>query len=173
MLSENTYAAYVRLYADTILRIAVNYCKELSDAEDIVQEAFLKLYQTDTDFTDAEHVKRWLIRVTINACKNHLSCAWRRNIQPMGFTELSLALDHAAGAGFAPQPQSSEASALFHAVASLPEAYRSVVHLYYYESYSIREIAHILQKKETTIQTQLMRARKMLKRQLKGAWHDE
>ena len=105
MLSENTYAEYVRLYADTILRIAVNYCKELSDAEDIVQEAFLKLYQTDTDFTDAEHVKRWLIRVTINACKNHLSCAWRRNIQPMGFTELSLALDHAAGAGFAPQPQ--------------------------------------------------------------------
>ena len=91
MLSENTYAEYVRLYADTILRIAVNYCKELSDAEDIVQEAFLKLYQTDTDFTDAEHVKRWLIRVTINACKNHLSCAWRRNIQPMGFTELSLA----------------------------------------------------------------------------------
>ncbi len=173
MLSENTYAEYVRLYADSMLRIAVNYCKGLSDAEDIVQEAVLKLYETDTDFTDAEHVKRWLIRVTINACKNHLSCAWRRNIQPMGFAELSLTLDHASEKNFASFSEDEEASALFHAVSSLPETYRSVVHLYYYESYSVREIAQILQKKETTIQTRLMRARKMLKRQLKGAWQDE
>lgn len=66
-----------------------------------------------------------------------------------------------------------EESALFEAVASLPEKYRSVVHLYYYEDYSVKEIAQIIQKKETTIQTRLMRARKMLKQQLKGAWQDE
>lgn len=66
-----------------------------------------------------------------------------------------------------------EGSALFEAVASLPEKYRSVVHLYYYEDYSVKEIAQILQKKETTIQTRLMRARKKLEQQLKGAWQDE
>lgn len=173
VLSENTYAEYVRLYADSMLRIAVNYCCCRSDAEDIVQEAFLKLYESDTAFADAEHVKRWLIRVTVNTCKNYVTSAWRRNIQPMGFEELNLTLDQ-AGYGNSPQlPDCGDASALFCAVVSLPEKYRSVVHLYYYESYSIKEIAQILQKKETTIQTRLMRARKMLKHKLKGAWQDE
>lgn len=172
MLSEQLYTEYVRQYTDSMLRIAVNYCRQLSDAEDIVQEAFLKLYETDTPFTDTGHVRRWLIRVTINICKNHLSSAWRRRMQPMGFQELELAADHAAAtdtwmSGY------GEASALFEAVAALPEKYRSTVHLYYFEAYSVKDIAQILQKKETAIQTRLMRARKMLKQQLKGAWHDE
>ena len=64
MVSEEEYVSYVRQFSDTVLRIAVNYCKELPDAEDMVQEVFLKLYETGMDFTDDEHVKRWLIRVT-------------------------------------------------------------------------------------------------------------
>lgn len=172
-LSEELYADYVRLYTDSMLRIAVNYCKDLSDAEDIVQEAFLKLYETKTAFTDAEHVKRWLIHVTVNACKNHLASAWLRKMRPMGFQELQLTMDQTAKTEPPWYAQFSEASALFQAVSALPEKYRSVVHLYYYESYSVKEIAQILQKKETAIQTQLMRARKMLKQQLKGAWKDE
>ncbi len=93
-------------------------------------------------------------------------------MQPMGFQELELAADHAAEtdtwtSGY------GEASALFEAVAALPEKYRSTVHLYYFEAYSVKDIAQILQKKESAIQTRLMRARKMLKQQLKGAWHDE
>lgn len=173
MLSDQLYTEYVRQYTDSMLRIAVNYCRQLSDAEDIVQEAFLKLYENDTVFTDSEHVKRWLIRVTINACKNHLSSAWKRRMQPMGFQELELAADQATETDPSWMSGYGEASALFEAVAALPEKYRSTVHLYYYESYSVRDIAQILQKKETTIQTRLMRARKMLKQQLKGAWHDE
>ena len=173
MLSEQLYTEYVRQYTDSMLRIAVNYCRQLSDAEDIVQDAFLKLYETDTPFKDSEHVKSWLIRVTINTCKNHLSSAWRRKIQPMGFQELELAADHVSGTDSSWMSGFGEASALFEAVAALPEKYRSTVHLYYYESYSVRDIAQILQKKESAIQTRLMRARKMLKQQLKGAWHDE
>ena len=173
MLSEQLYTEYVRQYTDSMLRIAVNYCRQLSDAEYIVQDAFLKLYETDTPFKDSEHVKRWLIRVTINTCKNHLSSAWRRKIQPMGFQELELAADHASGSDSSWMSGFGEASALFEAVAALPEKYRSTVHLYYFESYSVRDIAQILQKKESAIQTRLMRARKMLKQQLKGAWHDE
>lgn len=173
MLSEGEYADYVRLYADSMLRIAVNYCKTIPDAEDIVQEAFIKLFETETVFQNEEHARRWLIRVTINACKNHLSSAWRRRMQPMGFQELELALGQAESDTSGWMSGDEEARQLYQTVSSLPEKYRSVVHLYYYESYSVKEIAQILQKKETTIQTRLMRARKMLKQQLKGAWQDE
>lgn len=137
-----------------------------------MQEVFLKLFETETEFKNHEHVKRWLIRVTINTCKNHLSSAWRRKMQPMGFQELDLALCRAED-GSTGAAVDDEARPLYQAVASLAEKYRSVVHLYYYEAYSVKEIAQILQKKETTIQTGLMRARKLLKRQLKGAWQDE
>lgn len=169
MVSEEEYVRYVKLYTDMVLRIAVNYCKEFSDAEDITQDVFLKLYETGTDFSDDEHVKRWLIRVTVNDCKNYLASAWKRRMQPMEFQTIESVLE-TAGEGL---QDDTEASALFEAVASLPEKYRSVVHLYYYEDYQVKDIARILQKKETTIQTRLMRARRMLKKQLKGAWQDE
>lgn len=173
MVAEEEYVSYVRQFSDTVLRIAVNYCKELPDAEDMVQEVFLKLYETGTDFVDEEHVKRWLIRVTINTCKNHLASSWRRRTQLMEFQTMESVLEQSEGLYAADVSGVDEESALFEAVASLPEKYRSVVHLYYYEDYSVKEIAQILQKKETTIQTRLMRARKMLKQQLKGAWQDE
>ncbi|MCI8563644.1 MAG: sigma-70 family RNA polymerase sigma factor [Lachnospiraceae bacterium] len=173
MVSEEEYVSYVRQFSDTVLRIAVNYCKELPDAEDMVQEVFLKLYETGMDFTDDEHVKRWLIRVTVNLCKNHLASAWHRRTQLVEFQKIESALEQPVDLYAADVSGTDEGSALFEAVASLPEKYRSVVHLYYYEDYSVKEIAQILQKKETTIQTRLMRARKKLEQQLKGAWQDE
>lgn len=173
MVSEEEYVRYAGLYMDMVLRIAINYCKEFSDAEDITQDVFLKLYETGTDFADDEHVKRWLIRVAVNDCKNYLASAWRRRMQPMEFQKIELALEAAGADAQGTREGDTEADALFEAVTSLPEKYRSVVHLYYYEDYPVKEIARILQKKETTIQTRLMRARKMLKKQLKGAWQDE
>lgn len=173
MVSEEEYVRYASLYMDMVLRIAVNYCKEFSDAEDITQDVFLKLYETRTDFADDEHVKRWLIRVTVNDCKNYLASAWRRRMQPMEFQKIESVLETAGGNSEGVSEEDAETEALFEAVATLPEKYRSVVHLYYYEDYPVKEIARILQKKETTIQTRLMRARKMLKKQLKGAWQDE
>lgn len=170
MLSEAAYEEYVKLYGDTVLRIAVNYCREITDAEDIVQEVFLKLYETKSDFTDEEHVKRWLIRVAINSCKNHVGSAWRRRVQMTAPWDMEQVIDKEA---MAVSEIDMDGSQLYTAVTSLPEKYRSVVHLYYFEDYSVREIAQILQKKETTIQTRLMRARKMLKAQLKGAWQNE
>lgn len=169
MVSKEEYVRRVELYTDMVLRIAVNYCKEFSDAEDITQEVFLKLYQADIDFFDDEHVKRWLIRVTVNHCKNYLASAWRRRMQPMDFQKIGSVLQTAEHWS----EEDEEAVALFEAVTSLPEKYRIVVHMYYYEDYLVKDIAQILQKKETTIQTRLMRARKMLKKQLKGAWQDE
>ena len=173
VVSEEEYVRYAGLYMDMVLRIAINYCKEFSDAEDITQDVFLKLYETGTDFADDEHVKRWLIRVAVNDCKNYLASAWRRRMQPMEFQKIELALEAAGADAQGTREGDTEADALFEAVTSLPEKYRSVVHLYYYEDYPVKEIARILQKKEKTIQTRLMRARKMLKKQLKGAWQDE
>lgn len=170
MLSEAAYEEYVKRYTDTVLRIAVNYCREIADAEDMVQEVFLKLYETEMEFTDEEHMKRWLIRVTINSCKNHISSAWRRRVQMTVPWDMEQVVDKKA---MSVSEMDTNESNLYMAVISLPEKYRSVVHLYYYEDYSVREIAQILQKKETTIQTRLMRARKMLKMQLKGAWENE
>lgn len=170
MLSEAAYEEYVKRYADTVLRIAVNYCRETADAEDMVQEVFLKLYETGMEFTDGEHVKRWLIRVTINSCKNYIGSAWRRRVQMTAPWDMEQVIDKEA---MPISEMDTDGSDLYMAVTSLPEKYRSVVHLYYYEDYSVREIAQILQKKETTIQTRLMRARKMLKMQLKGAWENE
>ena len=91
----------------------------------------------------------------------------------MEFQKIESALEQPVDLYAADVSGTDEGSALFEAVASLPEKYRSVVHLYYYEDYSVKEIAQILQKKETTIQTRLMRARKKLEQQLKGAWQDE
>lgn len=97
MVSEEEYVRYVGRYTDMVLRIAVNYCKEYSDAEDITQDVFLKLYETKTDFADSEHIKRWLIRVTVNQCKNYLASAWRRRMQPMEFQKKNQCLRQQVG----------------------------------------------------------------------------
>lgn len=172
-MTEEEYVGYVIQYSDMVLRIAVNYCKELPDAEDMVQDVFVKLYESRGGFADEEHAKRWLIRVTVNLCKNHLKSAWRRRTQLVEHEKLETVFEQAACGCTAEAAGNGGEDALFEAVGSLPEKYRSVVHLFYYEDYSVREIAQILQRKETTIQTRLMRARKMLKQKLKGAWQDE
>lgn len=169
MISKEEYCQYVEKYANMVLRISVNYCKSIPDAEDMVQEVFLKLYETNKDFQDDEYIKRWIIRVTINLCKNYLKSAWCQKIHFFDSANTEENLDNLTEFF----EEDKEKTALYRAVKKLPEKYRSVVHLYYYEEYPIRDIAEILQKKETTIQTRLMRARNMLKEQLKGAWHDE
>lgn len=169
MVSKEEYCQYVERYANMVLRISVNYCKNISDAEDMVQEVFLRLYEANKNFQDDEYVKRWLIRVTINLCKNHLKSAWHQKIHFFDSTNIEDNLGNLTEFF----EEDREKMELYSAVKKLPEKYRSVVHLYYYEEYPIRIIAEILQKKETTIQTRLTRARSMLKEQLKGAWHDE
>lgn len=167
MVSDENYERYVREYADMVLRIAVNYCKRMADAEDIVQEVFLHLYEAEKPFRDEEHVKRWLIRVTVNTCRNYLGSAWRRRVEAVAPGDMEQTVP-----GSVPDME-EEDSQLYLTVSSLPEKYRTVVHLYYYEEYSVREIASILQKKESTVKARLMRARNMLKERLKGAWRDE
>lgn len=162
-MEQSDYIKAVDTYADSLFRIACSYCRCRADAEDIVQNVFIKLYQRTDGFEDGEHMKRWLIRVTANEAKNLCTSFWKKNIVPLDSSEAIQFCEF-------PDPKSSD---LYDAVTKLPYKYRIVVHLYYYEDYPIKEIADILQIKETTVQTRLMRARKRLKMKLKEDWQDD
>lgn len=141
-------------YKDMVYRIAYTYLKNTTDAEDISQETFLKFYKLENEFTDENIEKAWLIRVTINACHNIKKSIWNSRRVEMTDTQTKITF------------YEQEESELYEAVFSLPDKYRMVVLLYYYEEYSIQEISDLTGRKISTIQTQLDRARKKLKLKL-------
>lgn len=152
-MNREDYICAVNQYSDMVYRIAVNACKSVEDAEDVMQNVFLKLYQYKKEFLDEEHKKRWLIRVTLNECHSLFRSPWKKGRQEWEQIEMEKRMVW----------QDPEKSEVFDAVMALAEKYRSVVYLYYYEGYQAGEIAEILQIRETTVQTRLMRARKQLK----------
>ncbi|MGN0501282.1 MAG: RNA polymerase sigma factor [Ruminococcus sp.] len=141
-------------FTDIIFRTALSYCNSKSDAEDAVQNAFYKLLKSDISFNDDEHIRRWLIKVVINECKMMWRTYWHKNV--ISFEELTNE----------PEYIEVEHKELFNEIMKLPQKYRTVLHLYYYEGYSCDEIAHIMKLTTTTVQTRLMRARNKLKEQL-------
>ncbi len=155
---DEEFLQIYQAHKKTVFGIAFNYTKNQADANDIVQEVFMKYYTNQKIFNGEDHIKAWLIRVSVNASKKHLISAWMRKTVPLDET---IPFEH------------KEDSGLFEVVMALPKNYRLVVHLYYYEGYSISEIASILGAKEGTIKVRLMRARDMLKLRLKEVWLDE
>lgn len=141
----------IERYKDTVFKIAYTYCKNRNDAEDVFQEVFLRYFKKQPVFDSLEYEKAWFIRVTINCCKKLLLSSWFKKTLPL---EDNLTF------------QTPEESNLFYAVMELPLKYRIVVHLFYYEDYKIRDIAGITSQKETTVATQLQRARHLLKNKL-------
>ena len=157
-MDREDYERIVRTHMDTIYRIAVSYTKTSADADDIVQQTFVKLLSKKETFTDEEHEKRWLIRVCINECNSFFSSFWRRNVDSMDMLTTE------------PQFTTPENTDLYDAIRQLPGKCSFVVYLFYYEGYSTREIAKLLHIKEATVRTRLVRARKLLKEQLREAW---
>ncbi len=157
-MDREDYERIVRTHMDTIYRIAVSYTKTSADADDIVQQTFVKLLSKKETFTDEEHEKRWLIRVCINECNSFFSSFWRRNVDSMDMLTTE------------PQFTTPENTDLYDAIRQLPRKCSIVVYLFYYEGYSTREIAKLLHIKEATVRTRLVRARKLLKEQLREAW---
>ena len=138
----------IRQYSDIIYRIAVHNCQISADAEDIMQEVFIELLTKCPCPDDPEHLKAWLIRVTINKCRSLHRLAWRRKSVPLEeCAELA-------------QP---EQSSVMEEIWQLPETMRNVIYLYYYEDYTIAEIAKILGKNANTVCSTLQRARRKLK----------
>lgn len=145
-------------YIDVVYRVSLSYCKNKSDAEDVVQNTFVKLLKTDTEFVDDEHIRKWLVKVAVNQCKNISKSFWYRNIT--SFDELDKE----------PGYTQSDEKELFEEVMKLPKKYSVVLHLYYYEGYNVKEIAQTLEISESNVQTRLMRARNKLKENLQEAW---
>ena len=78
MLTKEEFTCLARKYMDTVFRVAMNYLKNKTDADDVTQNVLLKFYKSDVDFESEEHVKHWLIRVTLNECKNFLRFPWQK-----------------------------------------------------------------------------------------------
>ena len=144
----------VERYSPMLLRLACTRLDSTADAEDAVQEVFLKLLTSRPVFRDEEHEKAWLIRATLHRASDIRRQAERRNV----------ALDETVTGTDAP-PEGE--SLLLSAVQALPETYSSVIHLYYYEGYSIKEIAKLLRLPASTGGTRLARGRERLRRMLK------
>ncbi len=143
-----TYNDIAEKYIDTVYRLALSRTKSRENAEDITQEVFLKLMQTNKKFDNEEHVKAWLLRVTINCTKDLFLSSWFKKTE---------ALDENLSV------ETEEKSDLYYALMRLPQKYRTVIHLYYYEGYSVKEIADITKSAEGTVKSQLYRGRDMLK----------
>ena len=144
----------VRRYSDMVYRLAFARTGNTADAEDVYQEVFLRYLRSDPQFTSEEHRKAWLLRVTINCAKKLHAAPWRRRTEPLSET-----LE-------APSP---EGEALWEELRRLPDKYRTVLHLYYYEGYSTPEISAMTGQSEGTVRSRLSRARQKLKALLADA----
>lgn len=151
----------VNKYKDNLFCIAFNVCKNTADAEDILQDVFLQYHISQKQFENEEHIKAWLIRVTINKAKNITKSFWRKNAVPLEEFMDTLRFE------------TKEAESLFHEVMKLSDKYRPVIHLFYYEDYTIAEIARILHISESNVKVRLNRARTKLKEALKEDWDDD
>ena len=161
MRSEEDASRAIDQYADTVRRICMVHLKNYDDTEDIFQTVFLKYVLHTAPFGSAEHEKAWIIRVTVNACKDLLKNVFRSRTVP---------LDQLIEK---PQEMTGDHSELLEAVLALPEKYKDVIYLHYYEGYSAAEISSILNKNVNTVYTLLTRARQILKTRLEGVIGDE
>ena len=141
-------------WQDMVFRLALHQLGSYADADDAVQEVFLRLWRQKAPFESEEHLRRWLLRVTVNWCRDQLRSPWRRRRVDWDSLENQ------------PAFETPEQGALYQAVMSLPEKYRLPVHLFYYEGYSIAETAAVLGRRESTVRAQLTRARAMLREKL-------
>lgn len=151
----------VRTYADMVYRLAILNTNNEQEAEDAFQEVFLKLFRHKDSIQSEEHLKAWLIRVTVNQCRSMATSAWNRR---------TVSLEAVAEAA-APQDD-EDYSEVYDAVKTLPDKYREVIHLFYYEQLPISQIAQLLGRNEATVKTHLARGRSLLKEKLKGSFHD-
>ena len=154
-MTDEAFEQLARHWGDTIFRVACHALGSRADAEDVCQDVLLKLYHRDTPFEGDDHAKHWLIRVTINHCRKLLRAPWRKRDLP---------LEDFDGPAAVPEDHSD----VLAAVMALEPKYRVCVYLYYYEGYSVQEVAQILGAKESTVQTRLHRARRQLRNALQG-----
>ena len=142
-------------HGNSVLRLAYSYLRNMSDAEEVLQDTLLRFLKTAPTFENSTHEKAWLLRVAGNLSKNRLDYNKVRATD-----ELSDTLE---------AEEREDFSFVWDAVQSLPVPFREVIHLFYYEGYSTAEISRMLDRKESTVRSDLRRGRLKLKEILKGA----
>lgn len=157
-MTEKELAEYINKFHGTVFRLSYSYVKNREDAEDVCQEAFLKLYRSEQLFAADENVKAWLLRVAVNLSKNLLKSSWFAR-------RVELSDDIPA--------ENPREQALLSSIKALPPKYGGILHLFYYEGYGVKEIADIEGISVSAVTTRLSRARKLLKEMLLKEGYDE
>lgn len=152
-ITETVFPEVFEKYRNTVYSVVFNYVRNVEDTADLQQEVFLKLLCSGNDYESEEHLKAWLIRVSVNLCKNFL-----RSKSRMSALSLSEEI---------PAAEQEKPDELFAVVLTLPEKYRVPLHLYYYEEYSIRQIAEVTDTPEATVKIRLKRGREKLGKALR------
>jgi RNA polymerase sigma-70 factor (ECF subfamily) len=142
----------IEKYADMVRRICFMYLKNNFDVEDIFQDVFLQLFRYELRFDSDAHEKAWLIKVTVNKCKDLYKSFFRSRVCPLDDIELAF--------------EDEKENEVMYEILALPQKYKDIVYLFYYEGYTVPELSKILQIKENTVYSHLHRARKILKEKL-------
>lgn len=170
----------IEKYGDMLFKLSYIRLQNVQDAEDVVQDAFYQYLNHIQDFQSPEHEKAWLLKVAMNGCRKVWRSAWKRHQAKESPAESCrggafVQPDEAQGALQGEDPQEAavrqeERARLLDAVLALPAKYRDVIHLFYYEDFSVKEIARITNRRESTVTSQLTRGRELLRKALKGEY---
>ena len=158
MQKENDINEIIEKYSDMVYRIALTRTGCVENAEDIFQDVFIKFSEKKPKFENEEHEKAWFIRVTINMTKNMNNSSWNKKI---------VTLDESITF------ETKEENEVFSVVCQLPQNYKTVIYLSYYEGYKVKEIASLMKTREGTVKTWLFRAREILREKLEGGFENE
>lgn len=153
----------IEKYSDMVYRVAFSRTQNVDDAQDITQDVFLKYLKytkAGNTFRDEEHRKAWLLKVAVNTGNTFVTTAWFRHRASL------------EDAGEVAAESKEDKNEVYYAVMEMPEKYRIVIHLFYYEELSIKEICGVLNLSETAVKSRLHRARELLREKLKGAEYE-
>lgn len=160
-MTNDEYIRVVKRNSNRIYLIALSYLKNHDDAEDVMQDVFLKLWKTSKQFNSDEHLDKWLVITCVNKCKDHFRLPFVKNSVALEDSKELYTFDNIKNFD------------LFNAIMSLPQKERLVVHLFYYEDMSVDEISKVTKIKPSAVKTRLHRARKNLKSILGDEWINE
>lgn len=167
MQNNNIIENLISLYGNDVLRIATAYTRNVSIAEDIFQEVFIKVALNIDKFEKRSSEKTWIIRITINTCKDYLKSSWNKKIIPMETVE-------SASKSYSEEEilKEEKSEIIIQEILKLPIKYKEVILLYYYQDLLTSDIAKILNLPESSVRTRLRRAREIIKEKLKLALED-
>lgn len=146
-------------YGKSLFGTALGVLADFDEAEDVVQETLIRYYNSDMDFNDETHLKAWLLRVAVNRSRDVRKSYWNRNRS---------GLEEIADIPF----ETEEKRDLFKEVMALPDRYRAIIHMFYYEDMSVKEIASVMTLSEGCVKMRLSRGRELLKKSLKGKGYE-